>query len=419
MSEEARAVVPAFHLLAKPTGAICNLDCAYCFFLSKELLYPGSAFRMTDEVLRAYLQQLFASHEVPEVVVAWQGGEPTLMGLDFFKRAVELAEGYKRPGQSVTYTMQTNGTRLNDEWCAFFREHNFLIGLSLDGPAELHDPYRVDKKGQGTFDQVMNGWALLHKHKVDMNILCAVHAANVAHPLQVYRFFRDGLEARFLQFIPIVERLTPETRPLAGKGWGVAAGAQRPLYRQVGRGVSHRSVKPRQWGRFLIDIFDEWVRHDVGKVFVQAFDAALANWYGGPAGVCVFQETCGLALALEHNGDLYACDHFVEPGYHRGNILETPLSRMVASPDQRRFGLDKRDTLPAYCRTCDVRFACHGECPRNRFLKTPAGEEGLNYLCAGYKLFFLHIVRPMRIMADLLRRRRAPAEIMQMPQAEG
>jgi uncharacterized protein len=419
MSEEAGAVVPAFHLLAKPTGAICNLDCAYCFFLSKELLYPGSDFRMTDEVLRAYLQQLFASHQVPEVVVAWQGGEPTLMGLDFFRRAVALAEGYKRPGQSVTYTMQTNGTRLNDEWCAFFREHNFLIGLSLDGPAGLHDPYRVDKKGQGTFDQVMNGWALLHKHKVDMNILCAVHAANAAHPLQVYRFFRDGLEARFLQFIPIVERLTPETRSLAGRGWGAAAGAKRPLYRQVGRIASHRSVKPRQWGRFLIDIFDEWVRHDVGEVFVQAFDAALANWYGRPAGVCVFEETCGLALALEHNGDLYACDHFVEPGYRRGNILETPLSRLVASPDQRRFGLDKRDTLPAYCRTCDVRFACHGECPRNRFSKTPAGEEGLNYLCAGYKLFFHHIDRPMRIMTDLLRRRRAPAEIMHMLQAEG
>jgi uncharacterized protein len=354
---------------------------------------------------------LFASYQVPEVVVAWQGGEPTLMGLDFFKRAVELAEEYKQPGQSVTYTMQTNGTRLDDNWCAFFQEHNFLIGLSLDGPAELHDPYRVDKKGQGTFDQVMSGWALLHEHRVDINILCAIHAANAAHPLQVYRFFRDGLKARFLQFIPIVERLTLETRPQAGKEWGAAADAQRPLYRQVGRGVSHRSVKQRQWGRFLIDIFDEWVRHDVGKVFVQAFDAALANWYSRPAGVCVFQETCG--LALEHNGDLYACDHFVEPGYRRGNILERPLSPPVALPDQRRFGLDKRDTLPAYCRTCDVRFACHGECPRNRFLKTPAGEEGLNYLCVGYKLFFHHIDRPMRIMADLLRRWRAPVEIMQ------
>jgi uncharacterized protein len=412
ISEGPRSGIPAFHLLAKPTGAICNLDCAYCFFLSKELLYPGSHFRMTDEVLRAYLQQLFAAHQAPQVVVAWQGGEPTLMGLDFFRRSVALAEQYKRPGQTVTYTMQTNGTRLDDEWCAFFREHNFLIGLSMDGPPAMHDAYRVDKGDQGTFEQVLDAWTRLRKHGVDTNILCAVHAANARHARQVYRFFRDALGARFLQFIPIVERLTAETRPLAEEGWGAAPGSQRPLYVQAGHMVSRRSVKPRQWGRFLIDIFEEWVRRDVGKVFVQTFDAALANWYGQPAGVCLFQETCGLALALEHNGDVYACDHFVEPGHRRGNILQTPLSDLVASPEQRRFGLDKRDALPAYCRACDVRFACHGECPRNRFLTTPDGKDGLNYLCAGYKLFFHHIDGPMRLMADLLRQRRAPAEIM-------
>jgi uncharacterized protein len=260
----------------------------------------------------------------------------------------------------------------------------------------------------------MNAWGLLRKHGVDTNILCTVHAANAPHPLEVYRFFRDGLDARFLQFIPIVERLTAETRPLADKGWGTEAGGKRPLYVQEGHSVSRRSVKPLQWGRFLVDVFDEWVRHDVGTVFVQTFDAALANWYGQPGGVCIFQETCGLALALEHNGDVYACDHFVEPDYRRGNLLETPLAELVASPQQVQFGLDKRDALPAYCRACDVRFACHGECPRNRFSKTPDGDGGLNYLCAGYKLFFQHVDRPMRTMADLLRRQRAPAEIMAM-----
>jgi len=406
--------IPAFHLLAKPTGATCNLDCAYCFFLSKELLYQDSNFRMSDEVLQAYLRQLFVAHQVPQVVVAWQGGEPTLMGLDFFRRSVELAQGYKRPDQTISYTMQTNGTLLDDEWCAFLREHDFLVGLSLDGPPAMHDAYRVDKGGKGTFERVMRAWTLLRRHGVDTNILCTVHAANAPHPLEVYRFFRDELGTQFLQFIPIVERLTPETRPLADKGWGTASGGKRPLYVQDGHSVSHRSVKPLQWGRFLIDVFDEWVRHDVGQVFVQAFDAALANWYGQPAGVCLFQETCGLALALEHNGDVYACDHFVEPDYRRGNILETPLAEMVASPQQRRFGLDKRDGLPAYCRACDVRFACHGECPRNRFLQTPDGEGGLNYLCAGYKLFFEHVDQPMRLMAGLLRRQRAPAEIMQV-----
>ncbi len=419
-----RNAPPAFHLLAKPTGAACNLDCEYCFFLSKELLYPGSHFRMPEEVLEAYLQQLLASHQAPRVTVAWQGGEPTLMGLDFFKRSVELAEKYKRSGQTVAYTLQTNGTRLDDEWCTFLGEHSFLVGLSVDGPRELHDAYRVDKGGQGSFDRAMRGWDLLRKHHIDANVLCAVHAANASHPLEVYRFFRDELEAKFIQYIPIVERLTPEARLLSRQGWEGLPGGGRPLYMQKGHMVSHRSVKPKQYGSFLIDVFEEWVRHDVGTVFVQIFDAALAHWCGEPAGVCILQETCGLALALEHNGDLYSCDHFVEPGYRLGNILNTPMIDLVTSPRQRQFGLDKRDTLPTYCRECDVCFVCHGGCPRNRFLKTPgggasgSGEDGLNYLCAGYKLFFHHVDRPMRIMADLLRRDRAPAEIMELYAAE-
>jgi len=408
----------AYHVLAKPTGAICNLDCKYCFFLSKEVIYPGSRFRMPDEVLEAYIQQLLTSHQVPEVTIAWQGGEPALMGLDFFRRSVELVERYRKPGQQVAYTMQTNGTLLDDEWCAFFKANNFLIGLSVDGPRQMHDTYRLDKGGQGTFDRVARGWELLARHQVDVNILCTVHAANADHPVEVYRFFRDELGARFIQFIPIVERITSETRLLADQGWSERPGGKRPLYTQAGHLVTHRSVRPKQYGRFLIDVFEEWVRRDVGTVFVQIFDMALANWYGEPAGVCVFQETCGLALALEHNGDLYACDHYVEPDYRLGNILETPMVDLVASERQRRFGRDKRDSLPRYCRECDVRFACHGECPRNRIVKTPDGEPGLNYLCAGLKLFLHHVDRPMRLMANLLRQNRAPAEIMRWYRAE-
>ena len=422
---------PGFHLLAKPTGAVCNLDCKYCFFLSKEMLYPDSHFRMTDEVLEAYIRQLIESHQAPEVSVSWQGGEPTLMGLDFFRKSVELAEKYRRPDQAISYTMQTNGTRLDDEWAAFFKEHRFLIGLSIDGPREIHNTYRVDKGGQGSFDRVMRGWQVLMEREVDTNILCTVHTANVDRPQEVYRFFRDELGAKaarntplFIQFIPIVERATPDLLPLANKGWGKTESGQRPLYTQDGQLVTSRSVKPKQYGSFLIGVFEEWVRRDVGQVFVQMFDVALANWHGEPGGVCVFQETCGLALALEHTGDLYSCDHFVEPDYLLGNIQETHMLELVASEKQHKFGLDKRDTLPRYCRECDVRFACHGGCPRNRFTNTPPdeatphGEPGLNYLCAGYKLFFHHIDEPMRIMSNLLRQQRAPAEIMRWYAAE-
>ncbi len=412
MTSNSQNAPPAFHLLAKPTGAMCNLDCKYCFFLSKEELYPGSRFRMSDEMLESYLKQLIESHRTPEVTVAWQGGEPTLMGLDFFKRSIELAQEYKRSNQTITYSIQTNGTRLDDAWCAFFKEHNFLVGLSVDGPREIHDTYRVNKGGQGTFDQVMRGWEFLKKHQVEFNILCTVHAANADHPIEVYRFFRDDLGAQFVQFIPIVERATAETLPLANRGWGQTETGKRPLYTQDGAMVTARTVKPKQYGSFLVGIFEEWVRRDVGEVFVQLFDVSLANWFGEPAGICVFQETCGLALALEHNGDLYSCDHFVEPDYLLGNIQDTPMIEMIASDKQRQFGLDKRDKLPRYCRECEVRFACHGGCPRNRFVKTPDGEPGLNYLCAGYKLFYNHVDQPMRIMSDLLRQNRAPAEIV-------
>lgn len=387
---------PAFHLLAKPTGAICNLDCQYCFFLTKEQLYPGSKFRMSDDVLEIYIQQLLASHQASEVTVAWQGGEPTLMGLDFFQRSIELVEKYKKPGQQVIHTLQTNGTRLNDDWGRFFKQHNFLIGLSVDGPQPLHDTYRVDKRGRSTFEPVMQGWQVLKKHQVNFNILCTVNAVNGDHPLEVYRFFRDELEAEFIQFIPIVERINEDGSTLI----------------QSGNRVTERSVKPEQFGQFLISIFDEWVRRDVGKVFVQHFDAALANWVGVPPSVCIFSKTCGTALALEHNGDLYSCDHFVEPDYKLGNIQATPMIELIASERQRQFGQAKFNTLPQYCRTCEVRFACNGGCPKNRFVETPNGEPGLNYLCTGYKAFFTHINPLMQTMAELLRQGRYADEIM-------
>lgn len=390
-----------FHVLAKPTGAICNLDCKYCFFLEKQALYPGSRFRMSDAVLESYIRQQLES-QGPEATIAWQGGEPTLMGLEFFRRSVAHTQKYRRPGQSVRHTIQTNGTLIDEEWCEFLHDNGFLVGLSVDGPRELHDAYRVDKRGRPTFDKVNRAARLMQQHSVDFNVLCTVHAKNADHPLEVYRYFRDELSARFIQFIPIVERVNADGRTLL----------------QEGSTVTERSVAPAQWGSFLIAIFDEWLRRDVGTVFVQMFDAALASWTGVATGLCIFSETCGDAVALEHNGDVYSCDHFVEPKYLLGNVADTPLAELVGSPSQRAFGNAKRDTLPRYCRECEVRFACHGECPKNRFTLTPDGEPGLNYLCAGYKAFFKHIDRPMRIMVDLLRHGRYADEAMPIVAAE-
>ena len=404
---------PAFHLLAKPTGAICNLDCTYCFFLSKEMLYPGSRFRMADDLLETYLRQLIEAHErSPEVMVAWQGGEPTMMGLDFFRRSVELAEDLKRPGQRVVYTIQTNGTLLDDEWGAFFKEHDFLVGLSIDGPREIHDAFRVDKGGKGSFDRVMAGLAVLQRHDVEWNALTTIHTANQDRGGEVYRFLRDECGARFMQFIPIIERATIETLPAANAGWGASV-EDRPLYVQDGALVTERSISPVGFGRFLIDVFEDWVRRDIGEVYVQMFDVALANWHGEPPGLCIHSETCGLALALEHTGDLYSCDHFVEPAYKLGNIRDTRMIDLIVLPQQQAFGQAKRDTLPRFCLDCDVRFACHGGCPKDRFTLTPDGEPGLHYLCPSYKAFFHHIEPVMRQMCDLLRADRAPSELVQ------
>ncbi|KKG29962.1 anaerobic sulfatase maturase [Methanosarcina mazei] len=386
------------HVLAKPAGAICNLACTYCFFLEKELLYPGSRFRMSDEILENYIRQLIAAHNSPQVTVAWQGGEPTLMGIDFYRRAVELQEKYRKPGMTFENTMQTNGTLLDDEWCRFFKENNFLIGISIDGPRELHDAYRVDKKGGGSFDRVMKGLRLLQKHGVEYNVLTTVNRVNADYPLEVYRFLRDEAGTDWIQFIPVIERINDEGRT---------------LYQQGDR-VSDRSVQPEQFGGFLSRIFDEWVRNDVGRVFVQTFEASARRWLGLPSGMCVFEETCGTGLALEHNGDLYSCDHFVEPEYLLGNIMENELGVLAASEKQYRFGQDKRDTLPQVCRECEVFFACRGECPKNRFLTTPSREYGLNYLCKGWKAFFQHVDYPMQIMAGLMRRDYPASEVMRI-----
>jgi uncharacterized protein len=403
-----------FSLLAKPTGPICNLDCEYCFFLSKEMLYPGDRFRMADDLLQEYVRQLLESQPGPEVTFAWQGGEPTMMGLDFYRRLIELVDEHRRPDQQVAHTIQTNATLLNDDWAAFFKEHNFLVGVSIDGPQHLHDTYRVDKRGIGSFDRVIGGYEVLRRHEVDVNILCTVNAANQDHPMDVYRFLRDDLNAQFIQFIPVVERVTDTLLPLANLGWSGDETGKRPLYIQAGDRVTDRSVSAHSFGRFLITIFDEWIRNDIGQVYVQHFDVALASWHGVAGGLCIFAETCGGALAMEHNGDLYSCDHYVEPDYLLGNITEMPLAVMVQSEEQRAFGMAKLNTLPDYCRTCEVRFACNGGCPKNRFTMTPDGDDGLNYLCAGYKRFFTHIDEPMRIMSDLLSKGLAPALVGDM-----
>ncbi len=359
---------------------------------------------MSDEILETYISQLIEAQHTPKVSVAWQGGEPTLMGLDFFRKAITLQEKYRKPGMSFENTIQTNGTLLNDEWCEFFRQHHYLVGISLDGPRELHDRYRVDKAGGPTFDRVMSGIRLLQKHGVEYNVLVTVNRTNGAHPLEVYRFLRDEVKTSWIQFIPAIERLDQD---------GEISLCQH------GSTVSERTVTAEQWGHFLITIFDEWVRKDVGKIFVQTFEAMVRAWMKLPSsGMCIFDPVCGHGLAIEHNGDLYSCDHFVEPDYLLGNIQQTPMAELAGSEQQRTFGLDKAATLPRYCRECEVLFACHGECPRNRFTTTPDGEAGLNYLCAGYKAFFNHIDWAMEVLSQLIRQGVDAKNVMQVMQRE-
>lgn len=373
--------------MVKPRGPICNLACDYCYYLPKTKLYPNSDFRMSYHLLEDFTFQMVSAQPGNQVDFSWQGGEPTLMGLDFFKKAVHLQKKAAHPGMRVNNAIQTNGTKLTPAWCRFFKENDFLVGLSLDGPPDLHNVYRRDPAGRVTFSQAARAVKLLQQHEVDFNILCCVHRGNQEYPLEIYRFFRDALDVHFIQFIPILQR------------------DQDPEGQETDE-ITERSVQIEPYGRFLIKIFDEWAPNDVGRIFVQIFDLALGAWLGAPPGLCVFAETCGRALVLEHNGDLYACDHYVDQEHLLGNITQQPLLNMVNSKTQVQFGRDKREKVSPTCLECPFWFACHGGCPKNR------DKKGLNRLCGAYQAFFEHISPTMKVMVNLIRQGRPPADIM-------
>ncbi len=382
------------HVMVKPTGSLCNLDCSYCYYLSKrELLGEPAQWKIADEVLETFIRQYFEAQNCKEVVFSWQGGEPTMLGIDFFRKVVELEKKYCPPHVRCENDLQTNGTNLDEAWCEFLQEHNFLVGLSLDGPKELHDHYRKDKSGRGSFDRVFRAAKLLRKYKVNFATLSCVNRLTSKHSVDVYRFLRDEIGAQRMQFIPIVEpvgfrQVAPwrwDTRLMPSIG---SAHARPGTPESV---VEDWSVDPEDWGNFLCTIFDEWLSKDLGKIYVHYFEAAVETWMGHVSPLCIQSPMCGKGLALERDGSVYACDHFVYPEYRVGNIMEKPLAEMAYSGSQEQFGKAKEGLLPAYCRSCEYKFACFGECPKNRFTKTPAGEPGLNYLCRGWKKFFDHI----------------------------
>ncbi len=393
----------AFNVMLKPVGPICNLNCTYCYYLEKKNMYLETKnFRMPDHVLEQFTRQYIEAQDVPVVSFVWQGGEPTLLGVDYFRKALEFQKKYSQ-GKRIENVFQTNGTLITDEFCELFKENDFLVGVSIDGPEPFHNNHRLTNSNAGSFEKVMKGIDLLHKYKVEFNTLSVVNRENSYHPLEVYNFLRE-IGSGFIQFIPIVERIAENRRP-------DVPNLVTPDY-EGKAGVTEWSVEPKQYGNFLNAIFDEWVRKDVGRYYVQIFDVTLANWAGEKPGLCVFTETCGDATAMEHNGDLFSCDHFVYDEYRLGNIMDTSLKDMVKSERQQKFGRDKRDRLPRYCFECEYRFACHGECPKNRFMITPDGEYGLNYLCPAYKSFFSHVHPYMQFMADELKAKRAPANVM-------
>lgn len=386
------------HVVAKPIGPLCNLDCEYCFYLEKKALFgSGEQYRMTEAILTRFIANYIASQPTPVVEFVWQGGEPTLLGIDFFRRVIELQKPYA--GQkTISNSLQTNGTLLTDEWCELLKKHNFMVGISLDGPKEIHDRYRHDRNGKGTFDQVMRGLRLLQKHKVEYNVLACVARETANQPLDVYRFFRDeGIE--FIQFSPVVERLPDESS--AQHGLRLAGPPALDMVEQQTQ-VTSWTVIPEEYGDFLISIYEEWVRHDVGKVFVMNFEWALNAWIGNPSPVCIHAKTCGRSVVMEHNGDVFACDHCVYPHYKLGNIMNVPIDAMVEESLQSGFGVTKETSLPSKCKGCDVLAACQGGCPKHRFAKTDYDEPGLHYLCPGYKKFFLHIPKYLRAMTQLL-----------------
>jgi uncharacterized protein len=399
-----------FELLIKPAGAACNLVCTYCFYLGK-IDRPGTngSLRMSDTLLDRLTQQCLAAADGAEAIFAWQGGEPTLMGLDFFRRAVALQRQHGA-GRPIRNTLQTNGVLLDDAWGAFLAEHRFLVGLSVDGPAALHDSHRVDRAGRATHDAVRRGLDVLKRHGVEFNTVTAIHRDNARDPQAVYDFL-DACGARHWQFIPVVER-QPES-PAQGvrdHRLGSPPGSAGP---GSATAVTAWSVVPEAYGEFLTRVFDRWVRADVGRVFIQTFEVALGNWLRADAGLCVFAETCGRGLAVAADGDVFACDHYVHANYRLGNLADRPLAELLRSPALERFGRHKADALPGWCRRCPYLFACRGECPKNRFALAPDGEPGLSYLCPAYRRFFAHVDPCLRLMAQYLLRGRSPATIME------
>jgi uncharacterized protein len=393
----------AFNIMVKPTGPLCNLNCTYCYYLEKKKLYSGkNAFRLDEGLLESFIKQYIDAIQVPVVTFVWQGGEPTLLGLDYFRKVAEFQKKYAN-GKTIENAFQTNGTRLNDDWCGFFRDNKVLVGISIDGEEHNHDHYRKTISGGPTFKRVMKGIELLHKNRVEFNTLSCVNSYNVHYASETYRFLRR-IGSGFIQFLPVVERMAMTENnnrlSLVSPDFGEDAS------------VTDWSVSATDFGKFLITIFNDWVRNDVARYYIQIFDATLANYVGEMPGLCVFSETCGDSLVMEHNGDLFSCDHFVYPENFLGNISTASLTDLVKSQQQFDFGIDKRNKLPRYCLQCDVRYACHGECPKHRFISAPDGNPGLNYLCEGYKMFFHHVEPYMEYMAKELKSKRAPANVM-------
>lgn len=400
-----------FHVMAKPAGSTCNLDCKYCFYLSKETLPNGPRTgQMTDETLELFIRQYVEGVTGPEVVFSWQGGEPTLRGLDFFRRVVALQKKYTKPNQRIENDLQTNGVLLNEEWAEFLKEHRFLIGLSIDGPRKLHDEFRVNKGGAPTFDKVMAAAKLLRKHGVRFNTLTCVHRHNASRPLDVYRFLRSELDSTYIQFIPIVQFKGFETT--APQTWDTSrlpvVGSPEARPDHPNSVVTDWSVDPDEYGYFLSRVFDEWHRKDFGKVLVNHIETLVAQHIGLPSQLCIYNEFCGKGVAVEHDGSVYSCDHYVYPEYRLGTLREKPLAEMVFAPEQVKFGYAKSETLPRYCRECPYLRDCWGECPKNRLIRTPDGEPGLNYLCAGLKKFYKHALPGIERIAAGLRQQKNP-----------
>lgn len=389
------------YVMLKPAGAHCNLACKYCYYLEKNNLYQNShRHLMSDEMLEQFTREYIEAQTMPQVLFTWHGGEPLMRSIDFYKKALALQKKYAH-GKQIDNVIQTNGTLLTDEWCEFFAQNHWLVGISIDGPQEYHDHYRVTPDGKPSWEKVMQGISLLKKHRVEWNAMAVVNAYNAEHPLEFYHFFRDN-GCQYLQFTPIVERLTEheDGRTLAS----LADDREIPL--------ADASVTPQQWGNFLCTIFDDWVRHDVGKTFVEIFDCTLANWMGVLPGICAYSKECGHAGVMEHNGDVYSCDHFVFPEYKLGNIKDQSLIDMLYGEKQQEFSRLKHTSLPRQCKECDMEFACHGECPKNRFEKDKFGEPGLNYLCKGYYLYYSHVAPYMDFMKKELLAERPPSNIM-------